>query len=49
MLRPTMSHALNKDDLYRLMAEYATYLEKKVVELEKKYEEATKSSSQAPL
>lgn len=33
MIRPTMSHATNKDDLYKLMSEYATKLEKENAEL----------------
>jgi hypothetical protein len=35
MIRPTMSHVLNKQDLYALMGDYATYLERKITELEK--------------
>jgi hypothetical protein len=35
MIRPTMSHVLNKQDLYSLMGDYATYLERKIAELEK--------------
>ena len=27
MIRPTMSHALNKEDLLELMSKYASYLE----------------------
>jgi hypothetical protein len=35
MIRPTMSHVLNKQDLYALMGAYATHLETKIAELEK--------------
>jgi hypothetical protein len=34
MIRPTMSHVLNKQDLYSLMGDYATYLERKIAGLE---------------
>jgi hypothetical protein len=30
-----MSHVLNKQDLYALMGDYATYLESKITELER--------------
>ena len=30
MIRPTMSHALNKDDLHKLMSDYATSLEEQL-------------------
>ena len=36
MLRPTMSHAVNKKEFEQLMAQYASYLEMKVEDLEKK-------------
>jgi hypothetical protein len=35
MLRPTMSHAVNKKEFKLLMSQYATYLEMKVEDLEK--------------
>lgn len=53
MIRPTMSHAVNKDDLHRLMSEYATYLEQqlakaneRVKELEKELEGLSHESTQ---
>ena len=36
MLRPTMSHAVNKKEFDLLMSQYASYLEMKVEDLEKK-------------
>jgi hypothetical protein len=38
MIRPTMSHVLNKQDLYALMGAYATHLEAKIAELENEVE-----------
>ena len=34
MIRPTMSHVLNKQDLYEQLSVYATHLESKIAELE---------------
>jgi hypothetical protein len=33
MIRPTMSHALNKENLYELMSNYASHLEKQLEEV----------------
>lgn len=38
MIRPTMSHALDKDDLYRLMSEYASYLEEQLAKANERVE-----------
>ena len=35
MIRPTMSHVLNKQNLYEQLSVYATHLESKIAELEK--------------
>lgn len=40
MIRPTMSHAANKDDLHKLMSQYATYLEQQLEIAEAERDEA---------
>ena len=37
MIRPTMSHVLNKQDLYEQLSVYATHLESKIAELENQW------------
>lgn len=38
MIRPTMSHALNKDDLHELMSKYASYLEDELAKANERVE-----------
>ena len=45
MIRPTMSHVLNKQDLYEQLSVYATYLESKIAELEDEAVELKEESS----
>lgn len=52
MIRPTMSHALNKDDLHELMSKYSSYLEdelakanERVHELEEENKELVQEAS----
>lgn len=39
MIRPTMSHALNKDDLYELMGKYANHLENEIAKANERVKE----------
>lgn len=39
MIRPTMSHALNKDDLHELMSKYASHLEDELAKANERVEE----------
>jgi hypothetical protein len=39
MIRPTMSHAVNKDGLHELMSNYATYLEQQLVKANERVKE----------
>lgn len=44
MLRPTMSHAINKDDLLDLMSKYASHLEDELAKANERVKELEKDA-----
>lgn len=43
MIRPTMSHAVNKDELHRLMSDYAAHLEQQLAKANERVAEKQKA------